>query len=299
VKRYGRFQALHGIDLEVSRGEVFGFIGPNGAGKTTLIRTMLDLIRPSEGEVRVFGLDSRRGARAIHARTGYVPGELGLWERLTARQALSHLAGLRGGAGADRFEALAERLRLHLDRPIRELSKGNKEKVGLVQALMHEPDLVVLDEPTSGLDPLIQHEVFSIVDGIRDAGRTVFFSSHHLSEVERIADRVGIVRDGRMAATDTVAELKRRATRRVEAAFREPVDPREFEGIEGVREARAAGRRLHLVVAGEIDGVVKALAAHPVLSLSTPEPDLEEIFLGLYRGEGSEPTGDPGDDRAP
>lgn len=300
VKRYGSFLALHGIDLDVGRGEVFGFIGPNGAGKTTLIRTMLDLIRPSEGEILVFGLDSRRDAREIHARAGYVPGELGLWEKLTARQVCSHLAGLRGGDGADRIEALADRLRLALDRPIRELSKGNKEKVGLIQAFMHEPDLLVLDEPTGGLDPLIQHEVFAMIDETKGRGATVFFSSHYLSEVERIADRVGIVREGRMATIDTVEGLKRRAPRRIEVTLREPADPVEFERIEGVSEARASDGRLTLVVSGGMDAIVKALATHAIETLSTPEPELEEIFLGLYQDEPAGPaTGRSGGEDAP
>ena len=224
VKRYGSYQALHGIDLEVERGEVFGFIGPNGAGKTTLIRTVLDLIRPSEGEVRVLGLDSHRDALAIHARSGYVPGELVLWDRLTGRQALEHLAGLRSGAGLERIEALAQRLDVELDRRISDLSKGNREKIGLIQGFMHEPELVILDEPTSGLDPLVQQEVFAIVDEVKERGGTVFFSSHHLDEVERIADRVGAIREGRMVAVDTVAGLKSRAARRIEVLFGEPVD---------------------------------------------------------------------------
>jgi ABC-2 type transport system ATP-binding protein len=285
VKRYGRFQALHGIDLEVQRGEVFGFIGPNGAGKTTLIRTTLDLIRPSEGQVRVFGLDSRRDAIQIHARTGYVPGELALWDRLTGRQALAHLTGLRGGADADRIESLAERLHVELDRRISDLSKGNREKIGLIQGFMHEPDLVILDEPTSGLDPLVQQEVFAIVDEVKERGATVFFSSHHLDEVERIADRVGAIREGRMVAVDTVAGLKARAARRIEVLFGEPVPAEEFTGIGGVREVRTAGRHLHLTVGGAIDPVLKAIARHRVESLSAPEPELEEVFLGLYRGD--------------
>jgi ABC-2 type transport system ATP-binding protein len=243
-------------------------------------------------EIQIFGLDSRRDAHQIHARTGYVPGELGLWEKLTARQVLGHLAGLRRGAGADRIEDLAKRLRLSLDRPIRELSKGNKEKVGLIQALMHEPDLLVLDEPTGGLDPLIQHEVFAIIDEAKARGATVFFSSHYLSEVERIADRVGIVREGHMATVDTVAGLKRRAPRRVEATLREPVSPVEFERIEGVKAAHASDGRLTLVVSGSMDEIIKALASHPIETLSTPEPELEEIFLGLYQDEPTEVAGE-------
>ena len=286
VKRYGSYQALHGIDLEVERGEVFGFIGPNGAGKTTLIRTVLDLIRPSEGEVRVLGLDSHRDALAIHARSGYVPGELVLWDRLTGRQALEHLAGLRRGAGLDRIEALAQRLDVELDRRISDLSKGNREKIGLIQGFMHEPELVILDEPTSGLDPLVQQEVFAIVDEVKERGGTVFFSSHHLDEVERIADRVGAIREGRMVAVDTVAGLKSRAARRIEVLFGEPVDGCRVRALDGVREVRGSGRRLHMVVAGPIDPVLKAIARHPVESLSAPEPELEEVFLGLYRGDG-------------
>jgi ABC-2 type transport system ATP-binding protein len=286
VKRYGGFQALHGIDLEVERGEVFGFIGPNGAGKTTLIRTALDLIRPSEGEVRVFGLDSRRDARRIHARSGYVPGDLALWDRLTGRQALAHLTGLRGGAGAERVEPLAQRLDVDLDRRISDLSKGNREKIGLIQAFMHEPDLVILDEPTSGLDPLVQQEVFAIVDEVKERGATVFFSSHHLDEIERIADRVGAVREGRMVAVDTVAGLKARAARRIEVVFGEPVAAEEFAQLDGVRDVRASGRHLHMVTAGPIDPVLKAVARHRVESLSAPEPELEEVFLGLYRQGG-------------
>jgi ABC-2 type transport system ATP-binding protein len=285
VKRYGRFQALHGVELDVRAGEAFGFIGPNGAGKTTLIRILLDLLRASEGEARVFGLDSRRGARAIHARLGYVPGNLALWEKMTARDALGFLASMRDGAGKERIEPLAARLKLSLDRPIKELSKGNREKVGLIQAFMHEPDLLVLDEPTSGLDPLVQHEVFAMVDAATERGATVFFSSHYLNEVERIADRVGLIREGRMLTVDTVTGLKRRAKRRVDVTFTEPVDTARLEAVPGVGELRAAPGRVEMTFSGEMRELIGALAEMPVEVLSTPEPDLEEVFLGLY-GDG-------------
>jgi len=290
VKRYGDFLALKRIDLNVSTGESFGFIGPNGAGKTTLIRTMLDLLRPSEGTVRVLGLDSRRDAHRIHARIGYVPGDLSLWERFTGRQALEFLAGQRDGAGLARIEPLAERLSLSLDRRIKELSKGNREKVGLVQAFMHDPELIVLDEPTSGLDPLVQHEVFAIVEEARERGATVFFSSHRLEEVERIADRVGVIREGQMITVDTVAGLKARATRRIELVFSEPVERSALDGIEGVADVGVSGSRAHLRLTGPVRPVLRKLAELPVETLSAPEPDLEEIFLGLYRGEDG---GDP------
>ncbi|HET8976090.1 MAG TPA: ABC transporter ATP-binding protein [Solirubrobacterales bacterium] len=286
VKRYGRFQALHGIDLDVHAGEAFGFIGPNGAGKTTVIRILLDLLRPSEGEVRVFGLDSRADTRRIHARLGYVPGDLTLWEKMTGRDVLEFLANMRGGAGAERIEPLAERLNLTLDRRIKELSRGNREKVGLIQAFMHEPDLLVLDEPTSGLDPLVQHEVFAMVDAATERGATVFFSSHYLNEVERIADRVGLIREGRMLTVDTVAGLKRRAKRRVDVTFTEPVDPAPLEALRGAGDVRAAPNRVELTFTGEMAELIAALAEMPVEVLTTPEPDLEEVFLGLYGGGG-------------
>ena len=289
VKRYGSFLALDGIDLDVSGGEAFGFIGPNGAGKTTLIRTMLDLLRPSEGAVLLFGLDSRAEARRIHARIGYVPGDLTLWEKFTARETLAFLSGQRGGAGSDAVEPLAERLGLSLDRTIKELSKGNREKVGLVQAFMHDPELVILDEPTSGLDPLVQREVFELIAEARGRGRTVFFSSHRLEEVERVADRVGVIREGKMVALDSVAGLKRDAARRVEVRFDESVSSaaaeRALAGLPGIGDLRVADGHAHMTVSGSMDPLVKKLAGLPVRELSAPEPDLEELFLGMYSAE--------------
>jgi ABC-2 type transport system ATP-binding protein len=220
-KRYGRHPALVDLDLRVERGEVFGFIGPNGAGKTTTIRLLLDLIRPSAGTARVLGLDARRDGVEVRRRVGYLPGDLALYEDLTAAEQLAYLARLRGLPGLD-VRPLAERLSLDLHRPIRALSRGNRQKVGLVQAFMHDPELLILDEPTSGLDPLIQHEFAAMVGEARERGRTVFLSSHVLGDVERLADRVGLLRAGRLVLVDDVGALKARVTRRIELHFETP-----------------------------------------------------------------------------
>ena len=252
-KLYGKKPALVDLDLSVREGEVFGFIGPNGAGKTTTIRLLLDLIRPTRGSARVLDLDSRRDGVPLRRRVGYLPGELALYEDLTARELLRWLAGLRAGAGRGSIEPLAERLALDLDHPIRSLSKGNKQKIGLVQAFMHEPELLILDEPTSGVDPLIQREFHEMLHEARGRGQTVFVSSHVLSEVERIADRVGIIRDGRLVVVDDVGALKARAVRQVEIHFSEPVPPDAFEGLTGVRDARFDGDVARFVISGPID----------------------------------------------
>ena len=291
VKRYGDFRALHGIDFDVATGEAFGFIGPNGAGKTTLIRTMLDLLRPTTGTISILGRDSRRQARAVHARVGYVPGALSLWETLTARQTLAFLANTRNGRGLQQIEPLAERLGLDLDRQVRDLSKGNREKVGLIQAFMHHPELIVLDEPTSGLDPLVQHEVFGIIDEARGRGATIFFSSHRLDEVDRIADRVALIREGTIIALDDIATLKERALRRVEVTFSEPVDATALTGVTGVRDLKITGMRARLAIVGPMRELIQALARLPVETVSTPAPDLEEVFLGLYGNKDDDTTG--------
>lgn len=194
TKRYGKHQALDGLDLVVRRGEVFGFLGPNGAGKTTTIRLLLDLIRPTAGRVEVLGMDPRRQGREVRRRVGYLPGKLALYDRLTGREVLTYLGHLRDGVDWAHADSLARRLDLDLNRPIGALSRGNKQKVGLVQALMHRPELLILDEPTGGLDPLVQREFHRLVREASGEGRTVFLSSHVLGEVERVADRVGIIR---------------------------------------------------------------------------------------------------------
>jgi ABC-2 type transport system ATP-binding protein len=287
-KLYGNTPALVDLDLRVRVGEVFGFIGPNGAGKTTTIRLLLDLIRPTGGSMRVLGLDPRRQGVALRRRIGYLPGELALYEDMNARELLHWLAGLRGGAGEEAIEPLAERLALDLDHPIRSLSKGNKQKVGLVQAFMHEPELLILDEPTSAVDPLIQREFHALLHEARGRGQTVFVSSHVLSEVERIADRVGIIRDGRLVVVDDIGTLKARAVRQVEIHFAEPVPREAFEGLPGVRELELEGDVARFLISGPIDPLVKASARFEALTMTSHEPDLEDLFLSYYDEEAAD-----------
>jgi ABC-2 type transport system ATP-binding protein len=297
TKSYGRSQTrgVVNLDLEVRPGEVFGFLGPNGAGKTTTIRVLLDLIRPTSGRALVLGRDSHRETLAIQERSGYLPGELSLYPTLTGRETLRYLANLRGGVDWDHVAVLADRLSCDLDRKLADLSTGNKRKVGLIQAFMHRPELLILDEPTSGLDPLVQHEFYRLLDEAREAGQTVFLSSHVLPEVQRVCDRVAFVREGELVAVEDVGELMGRAVREVEVVFAEPVSPSVLENVPGVTEATADGKdssTLRLTVAGSMDPVVKALAAYPVVDLLSQLPDLEDVFMTFYAGDATPERGD-------
>ncbi len=282
TKDYGAHRALFGLDLSVRAGEVFGFLGPNGAGKSTTIRVLLDLVRRSGGEVRVLGLDPRTDGVAIRRRVGYLPGDLVLTSRRTARDLLAYLGDLRGGVPAARIAELAERLDLDLSRPVRSLSKGNRQKVGLVQAFMHRPELLVLDEPTSGLDPLLQREFLEMVQEVRAEGRTVFMSSHVLSEVQDVADRAAVVRRGRLVAVEDMDALRRRAARRVRVRFAAPVAAAEFASLAGVRDLHVDGDTVRCVVEGSPDALVKQAARHTVLEFDSAEPDLEDLFFTYY-----------------
>lgn len=285
VKDYGRTHALKGVTLAVQRGEVFGFIGPNGAGKSTTIRILLDLLRPTAGRVEVFGVSPRKGGAALRRRVGYLPGELNLPGRRRAGEYLAHLFRLRDGEGADRIDELARRFRLDLDRPIKSLSKGNKQKVGIVQAFVHRPELLILDEPTSGLDPLLQQELLDLVSESAEGGSTVLMSSHVLSEVEEIADRVGIIRDGRMVDVAALEELRHRAGQWVEFRFLTPVPEEEFTRIPGVKGVVVNGNRMTCLLQGEPNALLKTAARHHVVGWSARDRDLEELFLDLYREE--------------
>ncbi len=288
TKFYGDIRGIVDVDIAVEPGEVFGFLGPNGAGKSTTIRLLLDFIRPTRGSSTVFGLPSREQSVEIHRRVGYVPGELAMYEKMTAREMLTYFASLRAMPDIGSAPAIAERLRLDMDQKIRSYSSGNRQKVGLVQAFMHDPELLILDEPTSGLDPLVQQEFYRLIQEVRAEGRTVFLSSHILPEVERIADRVGIIRDGSLVVVEDMASFKSKAVRKLEMRFGSPVPESEFSDLETVRSVESAdgGAVIILTVAGSIDPVVKAAARHELVNLVSHEGDLEEAFLAYYQEAG-------------
>jgi ABC-2 type transport system ATP-binding protein len=282
TRRYGRLVALSGLDLDVVRGEVFGYLGPNGAGKTTTIRILLDLIRPTAGAAHLFGQDSRRDGLAIRRRVGYLPGELELYENLTGHQFLTYIASLRGGVEWAYVNRLAERFASDLHPRIRTLSHGNRQKLGLIQAFMHRPELLILDEPTVGLDPLMQQEFYALIAEAKQAGQTVFLSSHVIPEVERTCDRVGILRGGKLITVERISALKEKAIRRVEIRFATAVPPEAFAWLPGTREMQVAGALLRCSVSGSIDPLIKAAARFEVVEINSQEPSLEELFLTYY-----------------
>ncbi|GLX00908.1 ABC transporter [Microtetraspora sp. NBRC 16547] len=283
TKFYGRRRGLENLDLEIQPGEVFGYLGPNGAGKTTTIRLLLDVIRPTSGRAEILGLDPRDSR--VRARIGYLPGELALEGREKARAYLEFMAGVRGGLRRGRIEELAERLEADLSVRMGELSKGNKQKIGLIQAFMHDPELLILDEPTSGLDPLVQQEFLAMVREVKRDGRSVLMSSHVLAEVEHVSDRVGIVRSGRLVAVEDVGALRERAIRKVEFHFDGPIPREAFENLPGVRDLVVEGAALRCTIDGRPDALIKAAAQFTVVHMVSAEPDLEEIFLAYYSDE--------------
>ncbi|WP_338491866.1 ABC transporter ATP-binding protein [Streptomyces sp. SJL17-4] len=295
TKTYGARRGLAGLTLEVRTGEVFGFLGPNGAGKSTTIRLLLDLIRPTSGTATVLGLSPRAQGTELRGRVGYLAGDFVCDGRQNVRGYLRFLGALRGGVPQQRIDDLAGRLGLDQSTRIRKLSKGNRQKVGLVQAFMHRPELLVLDEPTSGLDPLVQQTFLDLVSETVADGRTVFMSSHVMSEVEAVADRVGIIRDGRLAALDTVAGLRAGAVRDVEVTFGTPVPPHAFADLPGADRLHLDTSRTTLSgqVIGSPDALIKALADYPVTGLRATEPALEEVFHSYYAGAEAAPRTSP------
>ena len=288
TKFYGSHRGIVDVDLTVDKGEVFGFLGPNGAGKTTTIRLLLDLIRPSSGKAYVFEIESSVDPVAIHRRVGYLPGEFTLYDRLTGLQTLEYFGNLRGGVDPAYQASLIERFDLDPSRRFREYSKGNKQKVGLVAALQHRPELLMLDEPTSGLDPLVQQTFFETMrEAVRD-GATVFLSSHVLNEVERSCDRVAIIRDGRLVRVDRVDALRDLAHHQIELRFAGDPPAQQFRAIPGVSDVVAEDHLLRLRVQGSITAVVEAAAKAGVVDFLSREPSLEETFLAQYGRESAE-----------
>lgn len=284
TKTYRASRGIEDLTLSVPKGEIFGFLGPNGAGKTTTIRTLLDLLHPTSGEAMIFGLESRRDSREIRARLGNLPGDFAYEDRTTGSDLLKLFARLRGMDNLGSAEDLAERFRADLSKPLRELSRGNRQKIGLIQALFHSPELLILDEPTGGLDPLMQEEFLTVVSEHRNKGATVFLSSHDLAEVERICDRVGIIRDGRLAAIESVGEMKGRAYRKVRLTLDAEAQASDFESLPGVDAVSADGDTVSFRVLGDLNPVVEAIARFKIKDLEVTAPSLEELFLQYYDG---------------
>jgi ABC-2 type transport system ATP-binding protein len=282
TKSYGSHRGIIDVDLEVVPGEAFGFLGPNGAGKTTTIRTLLDHIRPTGGRARIFGIDTTEDPQAIHARLGYLPGEFVLYDKLTGGQTIDYFANLRGGIDRTYQKLLVERLEIDPSRKFREYSKGNKQKVGLVVALQHRPELLLLDEPTAGLDPLVQQTFYEIIREAKAEGRTIFLSSHILSEVEKTCDRVGIIREGRLTRVGRVEELRDLAHHQVEVVFTDHVPQAAFSALPGVSEIVVEDHTMRMRVSGSIAPVIQAAARFEIVDFVSREPSLEETFLAMY-----------------
>ena len=285
AKDYHGYVALKGLDLKVPRGVVFGYLGPNGAGKTTTIRLLVGLLRPSSGWALVLGRDVSKARDELQKRVGYLPGNFVAYPDLTGEQYLRFLGNLRGGLDWPRVRLLAARLDLDLTRRIGTLSHGNRQKIGIVQAFAHDPELLVLDEPTTGLDPLVQREFLDLVRERRAEGRTIFLSSHVLSEVEAVADMVGILRQGELVVVQAVERLKEQALRRVDLYFEGLAPTSVLRGASGVRAVSGLGREVNVTVEGSMAPLLSTAAPYHVERVVTHEPDLEEIFLDYYRQE--------------
>jgi ABC-2 type transport system ATP-binding protein len=282
TKLYGSHRGIDDINLEVHPGEVFGFLGPNGAGKTTTIRLLLDLLRPTRGSARVLGHDCRRDSRAVRRSIGYLPGEYRFYENLNGRQVLGFLAGVGGRSDHAHADGLVARLGAELDRPIRTLSHGNKQKLAIVLAFQEKAPLLILDEPTTGLDPLVQQEFFAMIEEVRAEGRTVFLSSHNLTEVERICDRVAMIQEGRLIAVEGVGAIGREALRLVKIVCARPPHGDAFTGLAGIDGLEASGTELRCRVQGPLGALLQRAAQFEIVDVQSREPNLEEFFLTRY-----------------
>jgi len=286
TKHYGDVKAVVNLNLNIRAGEIFGFLGPNGSGKTTTIRTMLDEIRPTAGRASILGLDTHDKAVEIRRHIGYLPGDLAMYPNLTGKDTLTYFANLRGGVDWSYVDLLAKRLDADLTKKVGDLSSGNRQKVGLIQAFMNRPEVLIMDEPSSGLDPLIQREFQTMLREVADEGYTVFLSSHSLSEVQRVADRVGIIRHGKLIAIEIVSDLRSKAIRRIELDFDTPVEAAVFEAVPGVRDVSVKDHQAVLSYDGKMEVLLRAVMdRYDLVDIHTQEADLEEIFLAYYRDD--------------
>ncbi|MEN2983611.1 MAG: ABC transporter ATP-binding protein [Dictyoglomaceae bacterium] len=281
TKYYGKYRGVIDLNLEIYEGEIFGYLGPNGAGKTTTIRLLLDLIKPTRGKAFIFGKDVNK-EKNIRAKIGYLPGELSLYDNLTGKEFLIYMGNLRKKIDFKFMEELSERFNCDLLRPIGTLSHGNKQKIGLLQAFIHRPSLYILDEPTLGLDPLIKMEFYKLISELRRDGNTFFLSSHILPEVERICDRVGIIKEGKIVAIEKIENLKKKALRRVEIHFSEKVPIESFSNLPGIKELTQEDNIIKFTVIGSLDPVIKRSSQFEVINIISHEPSLEEIFMSFY-----------------
>jgi ABC-2 type transport system ATP-binding protein len=272
------------LNLDIYAGDIFGFLGPNGAGKTTTIRTLLDEIRPTSGKASILGLDTHKKSVEIRKHIGYLPGDLAMYPNLTGQDTLTYFANLRGGVDWSYVDSIAERLNADLSKKVGDLSSGNRQKVGIIQAFMNKPEVLIMDEPSSGLDPLVQREFQIMMREVAREGCSVFLSSHMLSEVQHVADRVGIIRNGQLVTVESVSELRSKAIRRIELDFDVPVDTEVFEAIAGVRDVTVEDHRAVLSYDGKMEDMLRTVMdRYELMDIRTQEADLEEIFLAYYR----------------
>jgi len=281
TKYYGNSRGIEEINLSVKEGEVFGFLGPNGSGKTTTIRILLDFIRPSSGRARLFGLDAHTDSVRIKSRIGYLPGEYGMYEKMKAVDYLQFLGSLRSDEKPPMKDKLIELFDVDISKRIKSFSHGNKQKLALVQAFMHDPGLLVLDEPTNGLDPLIQQRFYELILELKESGKTIFFSSHILSEVERICDRVAILREGKLVALHKISDLKKFRLKSIEVTFKHELDESIFR-LDGVRKVEKNANAVHLLINANINGILRKISEYPIDNISCRDASLEDIFLEYY-----------------
>ncbi len=287
TKYYGRTRGIEGLNLEVGRGEIFGFLGPNGAGKTTTIRMFMGLLRPTNGSATIMGMDTWAKSTPIKSHVGHIPDDVSLYDNLHVHDLLEYIDRFRPGPDPLRGE-LTERLDLDVKKKVKSLSRGNRQKVAIILAMMHDPEILILDEPTLGLDPLMQQEFYSILGEFKDRGHTVFLSSHILSEVERACDRVGIVKEGRLVDVRAIEELRQNKIRHMDVLFTNYVSPDEFQKLPHVISVEELNSHMRITIKGDIDALIKQIALHQVEDLTFTQPSLEDFFMSFYGQPGGQ-----------